>query len=285
VSTPPFISPSSPSPSVVPSTPSVDTAVALGTWSPQDRLQILVDAWTSPRPDEHEPAAIGVEWFEAELKLTVIPLGADDPVSHLATIETPERWDAFGIVTRGTATSLRADDDINERVRVAVLVDRTGRTASAVRTVDGGVLFDGTTDLTEGRIPDACRRVLGLPTGPSPAAPFSLLALQWADALAELGASAPGSVTWADALAARPFDPRSTWTELRLGVASDALQLPGITSDLATFMDDGMFAREAVASSPSPGHLFEILSATVPRHVLERLVDHLDDLADDLDLR
>ncbi len=249
---------------------------------PQERLRALARVLTD---EEVGPVAVAVTWLPTDVELAIVAFDQSDPVEQLASVEAPHGCDAIGVVTSGTATSLSKDDEIEDRVQVAVLVDRAGHTASAVRTLDGGLLCHGIVDLCEGRVPDACRRVLGLATAAPPVEPFTLLALQWADAVAALGATTPGSVTWADVLAVRPFDARSTWTELRLGVASGVLQLPGITSDLAAFMDDGMFAREAVACSPSPRALFEVLSATVDRDVLEVLVDHLDDIADQLDLR
>ncbi len=225
-----------------------------------------------------------------------MPLEPGDLLDVASRLQIPSALGAFGVVTPGTATSLRIGDSTSngasagsnrgdgEQVQVAVAVDRTGRVASAVRALDGGVLCDEHIELCEGRVPDACRRVLGLPTAPPPAKPFTLLALRWADALAVLGSADPGRLTWTEALAARPFDPRASWTEIRLGVAADALHIPGISGALAAFMDDGMFAREALACSPAPHDLFEVLTATLPHDVLDQVVGHLEALADRLDL-
>jgi hypothetical protein len=96
----------------------------------------------------------------------------------------PAEWLAFGVLTSGTARHLDTDDVAAIDVRVVYFLDRRGLEVSLAKAGDGAapMLVDVIGPPTViGRVPDTCRRVLGLPTPPPDRDPQLLWALDWLD--------------------------------------------------------------------------------------------------------
>ncbi len=130
-----------------------------------------------------------------------------DPLEAMVGFTAPADWVAFGVVTRGRARPLlddgarpRADADATPSpVRMAMAVDRAGRAVSGLRTLDGPFAISDDIDQVAGRVPDGCRRVLGLRTPPPAVSVEDFFALLWLDHVLAEAAVRPGELTWAEA--------------------------------------------------------------------------------------
>jgi hypothetical protein len=215
-----------------------------------------------------------------EIELHFRHLDCTDAVCALGGFVAPAAWQAFGIVAPGRSVPLDADgeplDDPGTQVVAGTFVGRSGEVASQVRTATGAVLADGPAD---GRVLDVCRRVLGLPTAAAAGSPQVWATVVWVDAVlaASLLADLGEPPRW-PALAA--LDPLGEavdlgalrWPLVRASCAAGLVAVPGMSAELAAWMDDGMFAREAVSALPP---LFEMLSdlrELLPPHEFERVV-------------
>lgn len=254
----------------------------------RELLEVLTALLTEVPVDA--PVAVGVrvidhgEAHEREVELFFRHLDCTDVVHALAGLVAPADWQAFGVVAPGQG--LRLDDDGRHdggpaiQVVACALVDRSGHVVSQVRDSQGDELAVGPTD---GRVVDACRRVLRLPTAPAVGAPAMWATVAWVDTVlartlaADLGCP-PG---WADLVAldvAAPVPPPA-WPALRAACAAGLLTVPGVSPQAAAWMDDGMFARELFASLPPLFEMLtdlrELLAPTVFDRVVARVSDRL----------
>jgi hypothetical protein len=241
----------------------------------------------------HPPLAVAVEGFDADgIEVAVRDLDHHDVVEALAGIEAPARWTAFGVICEGRArptvgqngrwlTDAGADA---RSVRFGVLVDRAGPMVAGLRTPDTG--FAALADETPlGRIPDACRRVLGLGTPPPEAAIDDFWTTWWVDRILTEGLARPGGLTWPDAQALHPGAVADdgpvdasrraaaavTWDQFRRLFARQSEVILGIPPPVAAWMDDGMFSREVLSSLPPVGSLLAELEPVVSPEVLGEL--------------
>ena len=219
----------------------------------------------------------------AAFDLFVRALPSTDPIGSLYCFRAPDDWDAFGVVTSGTAHTVDRPDEPPRRVRVAHLVDRDGVEVSMAKPEDATapMIVDlcGAPD-TAGRVPDTCRRVLGLPTRPPMADPTTLFTVDWLDrVLAEvlrrdLGAP-PLSWHAVDRLHRGRNADVAPWSIVRRECAAGQLAIAGVTPAIAEWMDDGMFSRQAIAAYPELRELAADLSELLPDDVWRRLADRL----------
>jgi hypothetical protein len=207
------------------------------------------------------------------------------PFDLLAGLTAPAEWSVFGLRVQGTAHHL--DVGGSEAISTTYLVDRTGREATRLRTAQGVVEPSGG---AEGTLPDLCRRVLGVPTAPPPAAtPRALWITLWLDRILEAWSDPERrhaiSTSWAEVAALHPavvgaapglpslanpaglvpvalaHSRERSWADLRadpLAVPIPSAQLP---DDVAAWMDDGFYARWVLGAFPAPEELLtDVLS-------------------------
>ena len=186
---------------------------------------------------------------------------------------------------------IAADDAVFDKVGeptaedVAPVVATVGFVTVGPAAVDGGapVLAGGETD---GRVVDACRRVLGLPTPPAPGSPQVWATVVWVDAVlaATLAADLGEPPGWHALAALDPLDHAGdraglTWSLVRASCAAGLVVVPGVDAELAAWMDDGMFAREATAALPPLFDMLhdlrDLLAPHVLDHVLARVAERL----------
>lgn len=255
-------------PSSVP-TPSHPSAV-------DDRLAEVV--LLVEQAHESEPGAgaslVRVRGLEsAEVELALAPAPDGDVLGALLGATTPAGWDAAGVVVDGTA---RGWEDgrllaATGTARAAVLCHRSGATASVLRRAGGDPVLDRSPDGSSpvGRVADAVRRSLGLPTAP-PEVDVSLVVVQvWVHRVSELALD-DGRVDLDVARSLRPPLP-TTWSALREQCAAGAWGELSCPPELAAWMDDGMFARWCRASFPEPLEVVVELADLVPLEVGELL--------------
>lgn len=227
---------------------------------------------------------------------------AADPVGALFGLVAPGGWQAVGFVAEGTAQGLSGSGP--QPVRLVVAVDRAGRTASRVRDQSGPVaLSERDGDGLEGRLVDACRRMFGLRTAPPDGGSDALWAALWLDdVLAGLAGTDrardwptvasrhPGARAVVDADPAladlvpaelvavgRAMARARPWAELRTANAEGRWRADGISAEVAKWMDDGMFARAALAPFPPLADLLEAVGELVPAVVARRVAAALGD--------
>ena len=217
--------------------------------------------------------------------LFVRALPSDDPIGSLYGFRAPAEWDAFGVVASGTAHTIDWPGDAPLRVRVVHLLDRHGVEVSMAKpegTASAAMIVDlcGAPD-SAGRVPDTCRRVLGLPTRPPVAQPTTLWAVDWLDrVLAEvlrrdLGAP-PLSWPAVERLHRGRNPDIAPWSILRRECAAGQLAIAGISPAVAEWMDDGLFSRQVIAAYPELHELVADLADLLPAEVWRQLVDRIE---------
>lgn len=258
----------------------------------------------------HESAAVhtgNVAAFVEEVgceqaDLGLYPLGSDHPLSLFGGFSAPPGWTMVGVRVTGTARHIDETSD-PQPTRTTFLVCRHGKECSLIESPDGVIV---TTGPAEGVVADACRRVLGLPTAPAPCSPAGLFTAAWLDrAMEAMGDPDRRSVLCRDwaALAALhpalqgeaatedgPIDPRSLvqraavhvaeWSWPRLRAEPAALRLPGadLPEHVTGWMDDGFYARWALAAFPPVESLAVDLLGLLEPSVRGALVASLEGL-------
>jgi hypothetical protein len=234
-----------------------------------DRLFHLVTTLVESPPSG--PHAFAVRDLDAdECDLAIRPLDGDDPVASLVGFHVPSDWHGFGVVAGGRARHLDRSGP-SQPVTIAVVAERGGTTVDALRTVQG---VTTSANQGEGRVPDACRRVLGLPTAPPAIEPEVVLVLDWVDRVlgAVLDADLGDAPAWAELAALDRTEPGLSWAHLRMRCASGSFTVPGVSADAATWMDDGMFSREVATAYPPLTSTLSDLRDLLPWATFELLV-------------
>jgi hypothetical protein len=203
-------------------------------------------------------------------------LVTDGDVSHLLGWRVPPECWAVGLIGAGNRIPLHstlaeeeAADSEHQRMRLCCLVGRDGAVATLLRAPDGAGMASGDAG---GRVIDALRRALGLPTPPPEEDTAQLLAILWIDellaavdsgvilgwpaaaglhpamrALASEGHDiAPEHIT----MIARVATAAWSWENLRLQACQEDWLRDLIPAELAEWMDEGMFARWMLAGLP-----------------------------------
>ncbi|TML14172.1 MAG: hypothetical protein E6G39_08795 [Actinobacteria bacterium] len=258
----------------------------MSTVSPRSRSELLREIASLLLDDEIEgPLAVALADYSdgGPFDLSVRALPSNDPITALFGFLAPDEWVVFGVVTGGSAHHLDTCDGEPIPVRVAYLLDRRGLEVSVAKTGDAGapMLIDLYGDPASlGRVPDTCRRVLGLPTSPPEADTQLLWALDWLDRVIadvigrDLGAPPLG---WrAIDLLHRGRPSRvAPWSIIRRECAAGLLEIGGISASDAQWMDDGMFSRQALAEYPELCETLVDLTALLPEETWHKMVDRL----------
>ena len=175
--------------------------------------------------------------------------------------------------------------------RVLHLVTTTGTSVTLLPATEPVERFIGPTGAPLiGRVPEACRRQLGLPTPPPPPVEVTTIvdlwltrltaaavrgdAAHWTDAVALLPAAPGPTVTPADAARAlHHAAARWSWEQLRRAAEGGSTGWVAGCLDAATagWMDEGMFARWIIGELPSAEILLEVLDATTGPATADRL--------------
>lgn len=253
------------------------------------------------------PCLVRVRIVDAEVELGWLPLPpGGHPLDELVGRTAPDDWEAIGVVAHGVAH--RVDDDSGVPPVPVVTTHLVGRDGSwATRCELPGrdpLAAAGTADDPDrvaGRLDDACRRVLALPTAPPDVGTDLLFALQWLDAIVDAAASASRRVaTWSAAAALHPavsallpdagaegLDPvalatkthqLATWRDwpvLRRSCAAGTWSTPDLDPTTAAWLDDGAFSRWALGAFPDLDDLLATATDLLPESVIAAVTDTL----------
>lgn len=224
-------------------------------------------------------------------------------VEALSGFTAPADWLALGVVTEGNARHLddREPGITPRRVRCVHLVDRSGASASALRLQgeDVSILDDHE---PQGRIDDACRCALGLPTAPPVGSSVELWARLWLDRILARRAAAggdgdPTECAWPELAILHPavalvvhdddqwqgqacdnivrlgelLAEVHSWPVLRAACAAGDWPVDDVRPDVAAWLDDGAFSRWVLGGFAPVEHLADAVCAEVAPSVARRV--------------
>jgi hypothetical protein len=219
-------------------------------------------------------------------ELAWFPIDPLHPLDLLLGFAAPVHWWALGVSSCGRQHPIDSDGRVvrsagSPRVRITVLIDRSGEAASLLRRGDERTVLPGP---AEGTVADACRRALGLETAPPPTTTAGLWTRCWLDRVVDTLAPSSGArsgaapPTWRDLTRLHPASSvaATRWSGLDLGPDADALadatraladawpwsrlradpavaDVPGPLPEprVVAWMDDGMWARWLLATFPA----------------------------------
>ncbi len=253
-------------------------------------LDVLTEALVSARPGTG--ALVGLVDSELDRgdlhcgdphagELLLQPTGPGGPFAQLVGWWAPVHWRAVGVI--GPATVHCGGEP--QEAGMALLVHRSGATSVSI-ALDGAprpLDVDGAV----GRLVDACRRALRLPTPPLRTPPAAWFAQRWLDELVaalaggeapDWGAAArlhplsrlveaPGDL---EALARHPAA-RASWEDLRLTVALGHGDATAPEARLAAWMDAPMFGRWLLDARPPLDELAAAVADLAPPVVAQRV--------------
>ena len=239
--------------------------------------------------------------------LAWFPLDGGHPLDVLLGFVAPEHWVALGVSTPGEAHPVGDDGRVVRStdpspIRVTVLFDRSGRAAGRLRQGGDVSAMPGS---PEGVVADACRRCLGLATGPPPATTALLWTLCWLDRLVDAAgraAASPRLASWAEvarlhpaasspppgpeadvghepgALAAATVLLAEAWPWSRLRADPSLIDVPGPLPEphVIRWMDDGMWARWLLSTFPTIDDLVAAVCGLLPDCVASAVVEAVD---------
>jgi hypothetical protein len=239
--------------------------------------------------------------------LAWFPLDGGHPLDVLLGFVAPEHWVALGVSTPGEAHPVGDDGRVVRStdpspIRVTVLFDRSGRAAGRLRQGGDVSAMPGS---PEGVVADACRRCLGLATGPPPATTALLWTLCWLDRLVDAAgraAASPRLASWAEvarlhpaasspppgpeadvgpepgALAAATVLLAEAWPWSRLRADPSLIDVPGPLPEphVIRWMDDGMWARWLLSTFPTIDDLVAAVCGLLPDCVASAVVGAVD---------
>jgi hypothetical protein len=280
--------------------------------SERERLEALARVVDEACVDERRHVVVHLTTGPDDLELAIRPLphGAH-PFNEIAGLVAPPDWAGFGVRALGTARFLDDAARPPQRTATTLIVDRRGQEVSLLRTSDGVQLLP---EPGSGTIPDACRRVLDLPTAAPPPSTAVLWTLAWLDRLLEAWAQPSErrrlTSSWAEVARRHPAithgrgdppadleDPATlvpiarshaaAWPWHRLREEPGALRLPGsdLPPEVTRWMDDGFYARWALAAYPALGTLAtdlpSLLGDPLGTQLIATAVELLEHPADD----
>lgn len=263
------------------------------------RLDVLAHHLLASITPHDPPAAVGVSSSGGDVALHLRELLGGDPAVELRGVRAPADWWAFGILARVRTRSLDTGAVLSEHRPFVHLVARSGESVTLIDTGEPRPARIGG-DGPDGRLSDACRRVLALPTPPPPADTCLLFALLWLDEVAATVQLAPSRrLTWPEVAALHPFasllnaddtpappDDRLPalgrafaqawpWSRLWTSCAAGAQPIAGIDPATAAWADEGSFARMLLERHPELSDLVAALDALLAPPVARRIHETL----------
>ncbi len=225
-------------------------------------------------------------------------LPGPDPVATLLGFDAPGEWSAIGLCAPSTARILDDPRTTPGPGSLVHLLDRGGR-AVTVTSIGVDVMEIGPRDVPdEGRVPDLCRRALGLSTAPPPPDMGTLVIDAWLGAIARRTLHQPG-LSWAACVALHPGrvllgdDPafgsgeptpaamaratdllgtQADWERYRQVCARGRGEpLSGLPPADAEWLDAGSFARWVLGEVPSWLAMMDLLEGALSAAAVDRL--------------
>lgn len=218
-------------------------------------------------------------------------LDSTDPVTALLGRSVNDSVTAVGVRSPAEITNRTNIETFPPHHTVVHVVNRNGCAVTVLRDEADSRWFGPTMSPQQGRVPDACRRTMGLPTSPpsEPMTNFVIAAwlevitrqalcqpeLEWTHIvdLHPAGTSAEWPVTPATlAKATRSLGSSLDWERFRRVIATvGGFPFGDEAINFATWMDCGMFSRWAMESLPDRAELLDALEAVLGPATFDRL--------------
>lgn len=224
-------------------------------------------------------------------KLERMDLHSEDPVEQLFGIVVQRSVNAVGICAPAMVTTAEQKLETGTDHVVIHVVNRHGTSVTTLTTGSDSRRFGPNTDPQTGRVPDTCRRVLGLPTCPPTDSMTDFVLAAWLEVIARHALDRPG-LEWSDitglhpathcvpapitptALAKATLDLGTSldWDRFRRVIAKvGGFPFGDNAIEIAAWMDDGMFSRWAMDSIPTCNEALDLLEAVLGPATFDRL--------------
>ena len=190
----------------------------------------------------------------------------------------PPEWDGMAVVSTGTARHL--DNGGSLRARVTYALDRTGRGASSITTVEGTTRIDNRPgQAATGHLADVCHRALGLAAAPEASSPTYLLAASWvSDVLSACDHLGDGFDVddWDGVASLCPFEAGAIdhpgWDEVHATIVDAGEGWAGLCAGDVAWMDPPTLARFMLATMPPLRRLLDQARSVLAPPVMGQLV-------------
>jgi hypothetical protein len=236
----------------------------------------------------HQPALLSftdTELFECA------ELVADDPVASLYGRVAPSNITAVGLCASATVSSINetaADDDASSVIHI---VQRSGRAVTVLFSGDDVRWFGPTHRPQQGRVPDSCRRLLGLSTTPASDSMTAFVIVAWLEVVTRYALEDP-TIDWESIVALHParnllrepITPSTlaaatcslgtslNWERFRCVIATvGGFPFGENATEIARWMDEGMFSRWAMELLPSRSDALDILESVIGPATFDRV--------------
>ena len=218
------------------------------------RLALTIDADLGPV--DELPTGDGASLIRVMRngEIAIRSLDGDHPYDALLGFVAPDDWEVLGVIASGWGTFYAGPQEgKRRRVRAIHVASRAGEEAGLLRFAgDDSPSIEAAKD-SPGRVADCIRRALELPTPDEPDS--TLVAAWWDRTLRRVAARAHpsnnGRLAQVAELDGLIGDAPTTWGDERWSVIiSGGSALMDAT--IATWMDDGMFARTVLADMVDP---------------------------------
>jgi hypothetical protein len=218
------------------------------------------------------------------------PLDDDDPVPSLLGRTVKHEIVAVGICAPATAAS-KSDASLDTDQTVVHVVHRNGIAITVLSHPAGVRTFGPTTEPQRGRVPDACRRILGLATSPPTDSMTDFVISAWLEVIVRQALRTP-ELSWSDIVTLHPacntvneaptpaivaqathdLGGALDWERFRKVIATvGGFPFGDSAKETAAWMDAGMFSRWAMDSLPSRSDAFDLLEAVLGPATFDRL--------------
>ena len=218
-----------------------------------------------------------------------IDLDPTDPVPSMVGLRADDEVSAVALHADATVTSSRHLAEIDHRV-----IHVSHRSGWAITVMGNGHTlrrFGPTIEPQHGRVPDACRRILGLSTAPPTDSMTDFVVAAWLEVVARRAIDTP-SLSWpsivdlhptrnsidhpvtpaALAEATRRLGAALDWERFRKVIASvGGFPFGDDATALAAWMDAGMFSRWAIDALPARADLLDLLASVLGPAAFDRL--------------
>jgi len=219
-----------------------------------------------------------------------VPLDDDDPVPSLLGRSVAHDIVAVGICAPATATTKNDASQDTEQTVVHV-IHRDGTAITVLSHAGRTRTFGPTSEPQRGRVPDACRRILGLATSPPTDSMTDFVIAAWLEVIARHAVQTP-ELSWVDIVTLHPacnsmnesLTPATVahatqglgqaldWERFRKVIATvGGFPFGEAAKETAAWMDAGMFSRWAMDSLPTRSDAFDLLEAVLGPATFDRL--------------
>ncbi len=218
-------------------------------------------------------------------------LDSTDPVTALLGRSAADSITAVGVRAPAEITNPTNEGTFPAHHTVVHVVSRNGCAVTVLGDEADSRWFGPTMSPQQGRVPDACRRTLGLPTSPPTEPMTNFVVAAWLEVIVRHALHQPG-LEWSHIVGLHPAGTSAEWpvtpatlaeVTRSLGTSLDWERFRRViatvggfpfgddATKLAAWMDCGMFSRWAMESLPDRADLIDALEAVLGPATFDRL--------------